>query len=173
MVIEADSSSLAGFLKNSGSTAPVATSAPAVTPANPLQPINDGVANTTDSLDRFTNLLEAINKLISQPIVKGVMEKGVSRKSGEVEEAPQLQAPPGFNPPNGASNDAGLPPPQQPPQEVKKSNTEQATLFYSALLKSVEELVKQNPKRTIEEIHEELSQESVKEQLIKQIEVIM
>jgi len=169
MVIEANTNNLTEYLKSRGSSVPLTNTVNPV-PNNPLEPLNNGVTNTSNSLDTFTKLLESINRLLSQPIIKGAMEKGIQRKE-RLNQTEELQAPEGYNPPNSTmDNNKQI---EQKPTVSKESNTEKATLFYQALLKSVEELVKQNPERTIKEIHEELVQETKKEHLIKQIEVIL
>lgn len=190
-MIEADAGSLGEFLKSKGvqtavAGAETASAVSAVTSTNPANPLDQAVTNTTDSLDKFTNLLESINKLISSPLVKGVIDKGVERKFGQIVESNQQQVidvPEGYNPPNNTNIGGDAPSLAAPsgPKEPKKDTDldlgvdkrEKAALFYTALLKAVEEMVKADEKRTIKEVFEELSQEVVKEQLINQMEVLM
>lgn len=183
-MIDASSSSLGEFLKSKGvqtaaAGADVAASAGSlIKPASPVEPLNNAVTNTTDSLEKFTNLLESVNKLINSPLVSGVLNKGVERKAGNSapKDAEVVEVPPGYNPPNvnGGDTSGGLPPPTPPKEEPQKvDKREKAAMFYAALLKAVEEMKNKDAKRTIEEIYEELAQEVVKEQLINQFEVLV
>lgn len=179
-MIEANAANLQSFLKDSGGAVPaVSTAAAVTTPPNPLEAVNNGVQNTTDSLDKFTNLLEAVNKLLSQPIVKGAMEKGIDRKAAPVEQttpqpaqevAPEI--PEGYNDinSNAGFSEGGLPPPSAPPKEELKES--KAKFYFDALFKTVEVMADKEPERTIKEIFDEMSNEAVQEQLIKQIEVL-
>lgn len=179
-MIEADANSLSGYLKNKGSTAPAVVTTPTQPAPNPLQPINDGIGNTTDSLDKFTNLLEAVNKLLSQPLVSGLMDKGIERKSMPSEvprdiREQKVEVPEGYNQVDNIVDSRTSNDEPKPPKEDKQVEnlTAKAKLFYDALLASVKQLEKQDKDRTIESIREELEQESVELELIKQIEVIM
>jgi membrane glycosyltransferase len=174
-MIEANKSSLGEFLKNKGvetfteAVNTVSNVAPPVN--NPIEPINNAVINTTDSLDKFTNLLESINKLLNSPLISGIIQNGTERKSQPKQEI--IEVPEGYNPPNSIQKGTELKrnSVQETNQETNKR--EKAELLYNALLKSIEEMVKIDSERTIKSIYEELNQEIVKEQLIKQMRVLM
>jgi hypothetical protein len=174
-MIEASSSSLGEFLKSKGVQTAAATADAAqavggiVKPVSPMDPINNAVSNSTDSLEKFTNLLESVNKLINSPLISGVMNKGVDRKTAPSQPASYSESPAPAPIDNGLQDNKPLPPPRpEPVKEPEINKEEKAELYYNSLLKGVEKMKETDPLRTIEEVYNELNNEEVKKELIKQ-----
>lgn len=168
-MIEASSESLGAFLKTQGSQAV----AGAVVEKSASETITQGVVNSTDSLEKLTNLLDKINGLLNSPLISNMMSKGIERKSGgNPQDAEVVEVPEGYNPPNQNVTPQSTPAIQrQPPAQIDKKVISETLI--KMLVISVEEMTKQDENRTIKQINDELQQEQVQIKLKEQIEVVI